>query len=187
MHYIASLLHPSFKNFHINPHLRTKAVDLVKNEMLHRQQLATNNAITTAATPFTSTSTSDVQSSHSNGLLSKCFDLPAAPLNSSLASYNELDEYMNLNVQLNEDDDILLFWQQHQSKFPILTSIVRDYYAIPASNTIVERLFSSSKNTVGDRRTRLGTEKINKLLFLHKNLLVLKSFDKTSVNEVIDT
>jgi hypothetical protein len=93
---------------------------------------------------------------------------------------------MNLNIQLNEDDDILMFWLQHKSKFPILTSIVHDYYAIPQSNIIVERLFSSSKNTISARRTRLGAEKVNKLLFLQKNLLVLKSFDKTTVNEVVD-
>jgi hypothetical protein len=39
---------------------------------------------------------------------------------------------------------------------------------------------------VNDRRTRLGTEKINKLLFLQKNLSMLKNWDKTSINEVVD-
>ena len=186
VHYITSLLHPSFKNFHINPHLKAKAIDLVKNEMLQRQLLSANNSIPTTATSLVSTSTS-AQLTHSNSLLSKCFDPPATTQNSSSTLSNELDEYLNLNIQLNENDDVLVFWQQRQLKFPILTSIVRYYYAIPASNTIVERLFSCSKNTVTDKRTRLDTEKINKLLFLQKNLSMLKSFDKTSVIEVVDT
>ncbi|CAF1102546.1 unnamed protein product [Rotaria magnacalcarata] len=64
----------------------------------------------------------------------------------------------------------------------MLSSIVQDLYAIPASNTIVERLFSSLKNTVTDRRTSLAAEKINKLLFLQKNLVCLRR-----INEQIST
>ena len=60
----------------------------------------------------------------------------------------------------------------------MLLSIVRDLYAIPASNTIVKRLFSSSKNTVTARRTNLAAEKINKLLFLQKNLACLRQINE---------
>jgi hypothetical protein len=158
VHYITSLLHPSFKNFRINPYLKPKAIDLVQNEILQRQLLSSTNGFSTIAASPISTST-DTQSIHSSSLLSKCFDLPVTAQKHSSISLDELDEYINLNIQLNEDDDILVFWQQNRSKFPILTSIVQDYYSIPASNTIVERLFSSSKNTVSDKRTRLGTEK----------------------------
>jgi hypothetical protein len=188
VHYITTLLHPTFKPFGMNPHLKTKAIDLVKKEILQRYLLSTNNGSSTTVTSLVSTSTSDTQLTHSSSLLSKCFDLSTITQtpSSTSAPFDELDEYMNLNIRLNENDDILLFWLQHQSKFPILTSIVQDYFAVPASNTIVERLFSSSKNTVSDKRTRLGAEKINKILFLQKNLLKLKSFDKTPVNEVID-
>ncbi|CAF4924712.1 unnamed protein product [Rotaria socialis] len=56
--------------------------------------------------------------------------------------------------------------------------MVRDLFAIPASNTTVERLFSSSKNTVTDRRTSLSGKRGNELLFLQKNLLSLQRIDK---------
>jgi len=183
---MTSLLHPSFKNFGINPYLKAKAIDLVKNEILQRCLLLSGNGSSTDVASLISTTTPDTQLKHSNSLLSKCFDLSTIAQKPSSTSYDELDEYMNLNIQLNEDDDILMFWLQNKSKFSILTSIVQDYYAIPASNIIVERLFSSSKNTISDRRTRLAVEKVNKLLFLQKNLLVLKGFDKTVVNEVVD-
>ncbi len=86
-----------------------------------------------------------------------------------------------LTLQDEDDDDILGFWTLHCQTYPILSSIVRDIFAIPASNTTVERLFSISKNTVTNKRTRLGTEKIDKMLFLRKNLNVLKTlFDSDS-------
>ncbi len=167
MRYITSLLHFSFKNFRTNPYLKSKAIDLVKNEILQRQSLSINNCSSTTAASLVSATTSDTQLKYSNSLLSKFFDLPTTQKPSS-TPFDELNEYMNLNIQLNEDDNVLIFGLQHQSKFPILTSIVQDYYAIPASNTIVERLFSSPKNTISDRRTRLGVEKVNKSLFLQK-------------------
>ncbi|CAF4349311.1 unnamed protein product [Rotaria socialis] len=103
----------------------------------------------------------DFQSTNPKSLLSQCFDVPKNDLKLSITPYDELEEYMVLNVQLNENDHVLLFWLQHKLKFPTLFTMVRDFYAIPASNTIIERLFSSSKNTVTDKRTTLGAEKVN--------------------------
>ena len=47
----------------------------------------------------------------------------------------------------------------------------------------MERLFSSSKATISDRRTKLDAEKVNKLLFLQKNLSVLKKLDNVTTDE----
>jgi len=49
--------------------------------------------------------------------------------------------------------------------------------AIPASNTVIERLFSSAKNVVTERRARVDCEKINELLFLQKNMNTLKQLN----------
>jgi hypothetical protein len=64
---------------------------------------------------------------------------------------------------------------------------VQDLYAVPTFNNTIERFFSSSKNTVTYKRIRLDTEKINKLLFLHRNLVLLKSFHENQINEVYTT
>jgi hypothetical protein len=184
VHYITTLLHPSMKNFHINPTLQKKALELVKKEIFNRQLTTPNNTSTTAATTSADTNALDTQSTTSKGLLSYCFDVPQSHLKSASTPYDELNEYMKLNVQLDEEDDILQFWLKQKSKFPILFTIVQDLYAVPASNTTVERLFSSSKNTITDKRTSLGAEKVNKLLFLQKNLELLKSFDDKNIGEV---
>ncbi|CAF1366193.1 unnamed protein product [Rotaria sordida] len=186
IHYITTLLHLSFKNFDVNPNLQDKAINLVKNEIIKRQPSTPTTCCTTTTTTVTTVEL-DTQSASSTSVLSKCFNLLKNDLKLSLNPYQELDEYMNLNVQINEADDILLFWLTQKSKFPTLFSLVQDYYAAPASNTTIERLFSSSKYTVSDKRTSLGAEKINKLLFLKKNLMLLKAFDKKSVIEATAT
>ena len=84
---------------------------------------------------------------------------------------------MSSNNNFEQNDDILEFWMKNQHLYPILASIVMDIYSIPTSNTTVERLFSAAGNTITDRRTNLGAEKVNKLLFLKKNLLSLKEDD----------
>jgi len=76
----------------------------------------------------------------------------------------------------------LKFWSRHSKSFPTISTIVRDIFAIPASSTMVERLFSISKNTVTDKRTRLGMDKIDKLMFLKKNLNVLKTLSNQNLN-----
>ncbi|CAF4791876.1 unnamed protein product [Rotaria socialis] len=85
---------------------------------------------------------------------------------------------MSSDIHLRENDHVLLFWKENTELCPILSSMVRDLFAIPASNTTVERLFSSSKNTVTDRQTSLSGKKGNELLFLQKNLLSLQRIDK---------
>ncbi|CAF4082991.1 unnamed protein product [Rotaria sp. Silwood2] len=178
IHYITTFLHSSMKNFHVNLDLQEKAIELVQQEMLKRQPTAPSNTFTPTATTSACTNALDSKSTASKDLLSSCFDIPKIDLKSTSPSYDELKEYMTLDVQLTEQDDILQFWLQQKSKFPILFSVVQDFYAVPASNTSIERLFSSSKNTVTDKRSSLGADKINKLLFLQKNLTLLKSFDK---------
>ncbi len=41
----------------------------------------------------------------------------------------------------------------------------------------MERLFSAAKFTVSDRRTRLEAEKLNKMVFIQKNLALLRELD----------
>ena len=187
MHHITTFLHLSFKNFHVNPNLQDKAINLVKNKINKRQS-------STSATSYTMTTATTIEvkararSASSTSLLSQCFDLPKNDITTSSKAHQRLDEYMNFNVVINEADDILLFWLPDKSKFLTLLSIVQHYYAMPTENTTIERLFSSSKNTTTDKHTSLNTEKINRLLFLQKNLMSFKEVDnKTIVNETTET
>ena len=79
------------------------------------------------------------------------------------------------------DIDISCYWKEKQLHLPVLSTLSKQVFAIPASNTVIERLFSALKNTVSDKRMSLGDEKINKLLFLQKNFSTLRELrDETS-------
>ena len=168
---MSTLLHPSLKHFQIASHEKDKAIKLIKQELVKRTSLAQVVTDSNTINKPTSTTCNLPPPVSSDDLLSRCFDqpLPVAEVD------DELDHYMALDVFLHEKDDVLIFWKEHSTKFPMLSSIVRDLYAIPASNTIVERLFSWSKNTVTDRRTNLAAEKINKLLFLQNKTCLLET------------
>ncbi|CAF4940274.1 unnamed protein product [Rotaria sp. Silwood1] len=136
-HYMSTLLHPSLKHFHIAPHEQSKAIKLVKQELLKRTSIPVVVAATDSKTGTSTTSSTFNTSTPvpSNDLLGRCFDQPQPVV--KLA--NELDDYMALETQLHETDDVLLFWKENAKTFPVLSSIVRDLFAIPASNTSVER------------------------------------------------
>ena len=91
---------------------------------------------------------------------------------------------MTVYVTFEPNDDVLLFWKNCEKFFPILAAIVTSIYNILASNTTVERLFSQANNTFSPRRTKMQTEKLNKLLFLNKNLLLLKELDQQQLKHI---
>jgi hypothetical protein len=124
----------------------------------------------------TSASTSIISSSSARkNLLMEIFDKQSI-VSEKTDVEEELEKYLSSTsvLQNEEDDDILLYWKEHQNLFPTIASIARDVLAIPASNTTIERLFSSCKNVITDKRTKLGAQKLNKLMFLQKNMHILK-------------
>ncbi|CAF1509555.1 unnamed protein product [Rotaria sordida] len=184
VHYISCLLHPSLKQFQIAPHEKSKAMDLVKAELLKRQSSTSSGSSIINITPCSSTKSSTTSKSQqltptTQNILLECFDHPAEDEDPVLvpSPEKELTQYLSSDITLEPNGDVLLFWKKHQNTFPTLASIVKTIYSIPASTTTIERLFSTAGNTISNRRTNLDSEKVNKLLFLNKNLLILKEFD----------
>jgi hypothetical protein len=73
---------------------------------------------------------------------------------------------------------------QQRENFPQLFQLAKQILIIPASNTCVERMFSVSGATVTEKRTRLALEKVDKIMFLNKNLPFLKSLYESNQNEL---
>lgn len=110
-------------------------------------------------------------------LLSLCYDKPTIDksINDEVLLWSQsIFDAETTNV------DLLTFWRKKQHEFPKIAAIARKVLAIPASNTSVERLFSLAKVAVNDRRTSLGIEKIDKLMFLKKNLMSLEHMFDTN-------
>ncbi|CAF1392444.1 unnamed protein product [Rotaria sordida] len=178
-HLLATILHPQLKHFDKNPSDKSRAMQVLQKEIHKRttanQSSSSFDSSSTSITMSALTSSSEKKTTEirKKNLLSLCFDDPRSPT----STVDEFSSWMSstLTIDDEENDDILGFWSYHNQSFPIISTIVRDIFAIPASNTTVERLFSISKYTITDKRTRLGMEKINKLMFLRKNLNILKA------------
>lgn len=62
----------------------------------------------------------------------------------------------------------LTYWKNHQSKF--LKIIARKYLGIPATSVLSESTFSTAGDTVTAKRDRLSPDKVNKIVFVNRNI-----------------
>ncbi|CAF4851156.1 unnamed protein product, partial [Rotaria sp. Silwood2] len=182
-HLTAAVLHPNNKHLYKSPHLKERAILLLKQEIFKRHdRFSSTTTSTVAGLPDTSSTTSSTCSS----------SISSTSVTKSYQKKNhvekELENYLasTLVMEGDEKDDILSFWKQHKQSFPLIASIARDILAIPASNTSVGRQFSACKNNFADKRTKLGSEKLNKLIFLKKNMNILKEKFSVTFTETSD-
>ncbi len=170
------------------PHLKERAISLLKEEMFKCERVLSTTISTgahaqspTASSTCASLSSSSSSSINTNSssarkrLLLEIYDKPIEkPVKTNIEQ--ELELYITSTCILKEedDDDVLSYWKQNENLYPTIAYISRRILAISATNTSVERLFSTCKNTITDKRTRLGGEKLNKIMFLQKNMNILK-------------
>ncbi|KIL54921.1 hypothetical protein M378DRAFT_52073, partial [Amanita muscaria Koide BX008] len=79
---------------------------------------------------------------------------------------SELRRYLKVVENVNEDVDIVEWWQNHVDDYPTLARIAIDYLPSQASSVPCERLFSRCKETTVDRRSRLSNDKLEQLQIL---------------------
>ena len=65
--------------------------------------------------------------------------------------------------------DLLEWWKNNQTKFPILSKMAKQYHAIPASSAPIERVFSISTRVVTNSRTNLTPDSLEQLMMLKVN------------------
>ncbi|KAF0354785.1 zinc finger bed domain-containing protein ricesleeper 2-like [Gigaspora margarita] len=76
--------------------------------------------------------------------------------------HNDLDELIKFLKEppSNCDIDILTFWKLHETDYPNLARIARDFLAIPGTSVPVERIFSNSADLISSKRHSLNPETI---------------------------
>ncbi|KAF0728775.1 zinc finger BED domain-containing protein 1-like [Aphis craccivora] len=89
--------------------------------------------------------------------------------NSTVAGIIELDKYLNEQI-INRHENPLLWWSERQKVYPRLYEIVKTRLCIIATSVPCERLFSKAGQVITDRRNRLESKKISKILFLNHNM-----------------
>ena len=63
-----------------------------------------------------------------------------------------MQRYLN-EVEINfRKDDPLKWWKCHETSFPIISKLVRKYLAIPAMTAPSERVFSTAKKYITEKK-----------------------------------
>lgn len=79
----------------------------------------------------------------------------------------EIDKYLAAPVSM--ETPILTFWK-NATDLKLLQILARKILATPVSSATSERIFSTSGSILNDRRTRLLSSNLDKILFLYKNM-----------------
>ena len=78
-----------------------------------------------------------------------------------------------LLISLTEEEilqfELLRFWADRQTTFPILSNIVRIVHCIPASSAEIERTWSAAGLILSSQRSRMNVKNFKYTLFCSKN------------------
>lgn len=74
--------------------------------------------------------------------------------------------------------DPLVWWSEHEARFPLLANAAKQVLCIPASSAPSERIFSKAGLIVSDRMARLSASKVEILVFIAENLHHLEPITK---------
>lgn len=81
-----------------------------------------------------------------------------------------------------DDVDLLGWWKEHESMFPVLAHVAKTVLTIPSSSAKSERTFSCAGNFVTAKRNRLGAKKLEDLVILKENEETIMSFKSNNPN-----
>lgn len=83
-----------------------------------------------------------------------------------------IDDYVKCR-RLEAHEDPLAWWRDNCRRFPYLAQLARTYLGCPSTSVASERLFSGAGIIYDEKRSRLSSERAQKLLFLKHNLPII--------------
>jgi len=77
-----------------------------------------------------------------------------------------------MRVPSEFDEKLLTFWQRHKELLPILSKLAQVYLGMSSSSVPVECMFSTTGIISNGKRSSIGTEKLNRVVFIHDKFLL---------------
>lgn len=164
---VACFLDPRFKIEHVCE----EKVDSIKTRI---QKEGVKIAECTPADPTTTSQHGEAEPPSKKRKLARILkkkkdDVTTASMSPKDQVEKEMERYLNA-PDLDVEGNPLLWWKVEGLRYPILSKLARKYLAVCATSSPSERVFSSSGNIVTPLRTNLKPDKVDKLVFLAKNL-----------------
>jgi len=82
---------------------------------------------------------------------------------------SEIEHYLNMRVPSEFDDKPLAFWHRHEESLPILSKVAQIYLGTSSSSVSDEPVFSTTEIFSNGKRSSIGPEKLNRVVFIHDN------------------
>ena len=85
------------------------------------------------------------------------------------ATHSEIEHYLNMRVPSEFDNKPLAFWQRHEESLPILSKVAQVYLSTSSSSVPGECMFSTTEIISNGKRSSIGPQKLNRVVFIHDN------------------
>ncbi len=178
-HYVATLLHPKYRSLNMcseRERLETHAFIRKQLGSIH-VEVNPKEINTPPAKKFKADLFSRFESSNfdSNEVDNRDSENEAEDFEIRGKKPDELDRYLNFEFDKSKvDGNPLVFWKEHQDKFPHLARYARCIHSIPATSASVERQFSGAGLVINERRTNINPEQL-------ENILLIRSMQKNKI------
>lgn len=104
---------------------------------------------------------------------------------SDLEVESEIDAFLAIKIRSDyESFDILTWYKKMEESFPVISTLARKVFCVPASSISVERVFSVASQIVTKRRNRLSPDHVDTLLTTKFNLNQLRRLQKSWLDAV---
>lgn len=91
--------------------------------------------------------------------------------NTSTTLEDEMNRFQDMG---KTDDDVLVFWQKNETKYPKLAAVARVALAIPMTTAKAEGSFSTAGCVLRKQRSSITPLRAEKALFIHDNYHLLR-------------
>nr|ABA95117.1 hAT family dimerisation domain containing protein [Oryza sativa Japonica Group] len=78
----------------------------------------------------------------------------------------ELSSYLDSDCTSTEDLNVLGWWNDHKTQYPVLSKLARDVFTVPVSTVSSESAFSTCGRIIEDRRRNLSSDMVEMLLIV---------------------
>lgn len=92
-----------------------------------------------------------------------------ASSNPKVAARVEIDKYISEPL-LTRTGDPILWWKERKSVYPTLFGIMLGRLCIPATSVPCERIFSKTGQICTEKRSRLTSKNVEKIIFVKHNM-----------------
>jgi hypothetical protein len=78
----------------------------------------------------------------------------------------------------------LIWWKNHDTQYPVLSKLAKQFLGVPATSAPSERIFSAAGNIITKKRNRLKPDISSVLVFLQQSWNYMERYKEAEIEEL---